>query len=345
MKTFDNKKTIKRIFASILATTMIFAFVGCAAKEDAVVSQDERINGEAFALDTIVNFSVWGGSQAIIDGAIKVVHDYENMFSKSIEGSDVYNMNNAGGAPTVVSDETIEILQIAIDFGDATGGMFDITILPVKDLWDFKTSNPYLPSKESMDEALKKVDYHNIVIDGNTVTLLNGAEIDLGSIAKGYIGDKVKEYLESQGIKKAIINLGGNVLMVGEKEKDLPWTVGVQHPDAARNESFATVQIVDYSVVTSGIYERFFELDGEIYHHIINPYTGYPINNGILSVTILSDLSVIGDTLSTSLFALGVEDGTALIENMDNVEAIFILEDYTVVKTSGVDDYGYNQLG
>ncbi len=338
---------------------------GCKNKEEKSLSR------EVFALDTISTFTVWTNdtvdekkAQDLLADAEKLIIYYDRLLSRTIESSDVYRANNAGGQTVDVSLDTAYLIEESLKYSGLTEGYFDITILPVKELWDFKSDHPRVPSEAEINKARALVDYKNIdlgseVITGENdlvslppvgskgqkawrkLTLRNGAEIDLGAIAKGYIADKISDYLKSQGVSKGIVNLGGNVLMIGEKEPGTPWKVGIQNPDGAQNSFIATVAINDKSVVTSGVYERFFEIDGVRYHHLLDPYTGRPADNGLLSVTILSEESVTGDALSTSCFVLGVEKGLDLIENTKDVEAIFILEDGEIIKSSGIEAYNF----
>ena len=165
----------------------------------------------------------------------------------------------------------------------------------------------------------------------NKVTLkTNDTAIELGAIAKGYIADRLKDYLVSQNVKSAIINLGGNVLCIGGKPDDSSFKIGIQKPFADRSETIAVMDIKDKSVVSSGVYERCFEKNGTLYHHLLNPKTGYPYNNGLIAVTIISDQSVDGDALSTTCFALGLEDGLKLAESLDDVQAFFVTSDYEI---------------
>lgn len=337
------KKSTSKFLILMFSVSLLFSIAGCSpadkAPQDTIAG--EKLDAEAFVLDTVVNFSIWNGSQEILNKVVAMCYDYENMLSKSIEGSDVYKLNHSEGKPIKVSSDTVYLLKKSVEYSEMSGGYFDATIFPVKELWDFKAENPKIPDGSAIKAQLAKVDYKNIVIDGNNVTLKNGAQIDFGGIAKGYIADKISEYLKSQGVERAIINLGGNVLMLGNKAPETLWTVGIQHPDKDRNESLATVKVEDKSIVTSGIYERYFKVDGKVYHHLLNPFTGKPADNGIQSVTIISDKSVDGDVLSTTCFVLGLEKGMALVESLDEVEAIYVLDDMEIVKSSGVDKYKF----
>ena len=175
------------------------------------------------------------------------------------------------------------------------------------------------------------MDYTKVTLNGNHIRFDSpDMGLDLGAVAKGYIADRIKDFLVEKGIKSGIINLGGNVLCIGGRTDGTPFKIGIQKPFADRSETLCTVDISDKSVVSSGIYERCFELDGQFYHHILDPSTGYPYDNGLVSVTIISDKSVDGDGLSTTCFALGLEKGLELINSLENVEAIFITENYQI---------------
>lgn len=329
-----------RLICTLMAGILVFS--GCSAKSSG--NNEDRKDAEAFALDTVVSFSVWGTTDEVLNEAVNMCYKYDKLFSKSVEQSDVYKLNHSNGKPVEVDPETKYVIEKALEYSKLSDGNFDITIMPVKELWDFKSENPKIPDEKVLSEAVSKVDYRNIVIDGNKITLENGAQIDFGGIAKGYIADKIKDHFKQNGVEKAIINLGGNVMMMGQKNKDTLWTVGIQHPDKARNESLATVKIKDKSVVTSGVYERYFKVGDKIYHHILNPFDGNPVNNGIASVTIISDNSMEGDVLSTTCFILGYEKGLELIEKLDGVEAVYVFDDLSIKTSSGVEKYKFEVL-
>ena len=204
-------------------------------------------------------------------------------------------------------------------------------------MWDFDNNTGNIPNDSDIQAALKTVDYKKIQIDGNTVTYTGNGILDLGGIAKGYIADKMKEYLNREGIYEGLINLGGNVLCVGPNDSDDDdYTIGLQKPFSDDGSVIASVKVSDQSVVTSGTYQRYFEKDGEIYHHILDLTTGYPIDNHLSSVTIITDSSVDADALSTTVFTMGEDAGKQFVESLDQVEAIFITDDNKVSYTSGI---------
>ena len=196
-----------------------------------------------------------------------------------------------------------------------------------------------LPSKDEITEALSHVSYKNIEIKGNDVRLLDSqAKLDLGGIAKGYIADQMKAYLQKEGISQGIINLGGNVLTLGEKENGDTYSIGVQKPFAESGTSLGIVKVLDASVVSSGIYERYYRVNGKLYHHLLSTENGYPIENNLYQVTIISESSMDGDALSTTCFALGLNNGMKLIEQIKDTEAIFVTDDGKTHCTSGIGD-------
>lgn len=297
------------------------------------------LSGQAFALDTIVSVSLYDHKeQAVLDHALSLCTQYEKLLSRTLPESDVSRINAHPGSSVAVDPRTAQLIQKGLEFGKLSDGAFDITIAPVSSLWDFKSEKPSPPAPEAIAQAIKKVDYTRVHVEGSTVTLPEDGEgLDLGGIAKGYIADRIAEYLRAQGVKSAIVDLGGNIYALGQKPDGTDWRVGIQSPFKQRGaDIIGFVRVKNKSVVTSGVYERYFEKDGRLYHHILDSKTGYPVDNGLLSVTILSDLSVDGDALSTSVFALGLTKGLELVNSMDGVQAIFVETDGTVTCSDGV---------
>ena len=294
--------------------------------------------------DTVVQIEVWGADQDMIEHCRKMCETYEQMLSATIETSEISKINNADGEPVSVSDDTAELIEKGIEYGEISGGLFDITIAPASGLWNFTDNeDKTLPDPDELAEAVSHIDYRCVHVDGNTVVLTDPeAQIDLGGIAKGYIADRLKEYLEGEGIEHALIDLGGNMLALGGRYDGTDFRIGLQKPFAETGTAMAALSINDQSVVTSGDYERYFEKDGVIYHHILDPATGYPVQNDRDQVTIISDRSVDGDALSTTCFAMGLEDGLELIRSLDGVEAIFVTKDGEIHTSS--DEIGLQVL-
>ena len=321
------KHLLSLLSAAVLSAVILLS--GCAAPQP--------ISKTGVCLNTSCTVTLFDTEdEALLDGAFARIEHYENLFSKTVEGSDISRINQAEGAPVAVDPETAELLRAAISYSELTGGKFDVTIGRVSSLWDFTSESPVPPSKEEVAEALATVGSQNLSVEGNTVTVPAGTQLDLGGIAKGYIADRVADYLRENGVERAIINLGGNVLTIGGKSDSQPWKVGIQQPFASHSSIIGSVSVSDWSVVTSGIYERCFTYEGAFYHHILDPQTGYPVANGLQAVTILSESSATADALSTASFLLGADEAKALIESLPDTEAIFITLDGSVETTSGI---------
>ena len=297
-------------------------------------------------MNTVMELTAYGDSgQQVLDQATERIYQLEHLLSVTDKNSDISAINHGEGAWVPVSQETFQLLSLALSYGRETQGALDITAYSAVHAWGFTTGEYRVPGPEELAELAARIDYTQVELDpeGCRVRLPQGMQLDLGSIAKGYIADRMKEQILEAGAKSAIINLGGNVLCVGSLPDGAPFRIGLQMPFADYEETFETLGISDLSVVTSGIYERSFTVDGTLYHHILNPKTGYPYDNGLIAVTILSGESVDGDGLSTTCFSLGLEEGLKLAESLEGVEACFIDSDYRVHYTSGMKSYLLSQ--
>lgn len=317
---------------------LTFCMLACCLLLSACSSSREPISKQGFLLDTVIQITLYDtGNESLLDESFAVCEKYEQLLSKTVATSDVSRINQAEGKPVTVSDETIALIQKSLTYSELSDGAFDITIAPLSSLWDFKDKKT-IPDSQDIEKAKNLVDYHTISISGNTVTLSNPkASIDLGAIAKGHIADKIKDYLVSKNVKSGLINLGGNVLTIGTKPDGSAWNIGIQKPFDEQNAAITSVHLSDESVVTSGVYERYFKQDGVIYHHILDAKTGYPFQNGLLAVTIISEQSVNGDALSTTCFALGLQKGMELIRSLPDIDAIFITDDYQLHDSRDTD--------
>ena len=286
----------------------------------------KNLKSSRFMLDTIVTLDI-NCDQKTLEEAFLLCEKYENLLSKTRKNSDVYKLNNADDYITV-SKDTVKIIKRSVYFSGLSGGLFDITICPVTNLWDFEGTT--LPDRKEIEEAIKNVNYERIKADGEKV-FLDGTEIDLGGIAKGYIADKLLSFFKEKNVADGIINLGGNVIVFGDKEK----SVGIAKP-FSENEIVAKVKLKNKSIVTSGTYERFIDIDGKIYHHILDPKTGYSCETDLNSATVIGDTSLDLDALSTICILLGKEKATKLIEQTENTEAVFIDKQGKLTYTKGL---------
>ena len=237
-----------------------------------------------------------------------------------------------------VPQEVIYVLQEALRIAERTGGAFDPTIGPLVDLWDIGGDNSQVPSQEAIERAISLVDWRLVELDTEACTVFlpkEGMSLDLGGIAKGFAADQLVAIAQEAGVQRALFDLGGNIYAFGAKADGSPWRVGVKNPQSPAGEPALAVAVKDFSIVTSGMYERFFEQDGVRYHHILNPATGFPVWNDVQSVTIVSKSSMLADALSTSVFILGQEKGLELLE-AEAAEGVIIAVDNKVYPTSGM---------
>ena len=267
------------------------------------------------------------------------IHEIENRMSVNIPSSDISRINAAAGLePVQVNDDVFKVIERAVHFAQLSGGAFDPTVGPLVSLWGINTDNPRVPSRKEIDEVLPLINWQDIELDPITRSVFlkcPGMALDLGAIAKGYAADEAAAIVKKSNVKSAIIDLGGNIIISGEKRNKSLWKVGIQNPINNRGDIIGIVQITGGTVVTSGVYERFFEYEEKHFHHIFSPAQGYPASNGLLSVTIISNNSMDADALSTAVFVLGFEKGMALIKTLMGVEAVFVFEDQTVRTTPG----------
>lgn len=290
---------------------------------------------DTFLFDTIISIKA-ACSQDVMDTVEKRLVYFENIFSKTITGSDVDLINTAAGEPIQVHPETADVIQAALQYSEESDGLFDITIGGVVALWDFKEG--IVPNEDDLQAALKHVGYKNISLEGDMVTLADPqTQIDLGAIAKGYIADDIAELLRKEGCESALINLGGNTYALGKKPDGDMWNVGLQDPNGAHGSIVATMTAENKSIVASGINERSFEKDGVRYHHLLDPRTGMPANNGLASVTIVSNSSLDGDASTTTTFLMGLDAGMQFVEDHVGLDAMFISTDRTITKTAGMN--------
>lgn len=324
----------------IIATCTIIAIMLSACSKK-VTEPVEPISNTQFLMGTVCTIKIYDKSSTmVLDKAFKRISEIENTMSINKDQSEVIDINNAAGVkPIKISDGTMEVLKEGVKFAALTAGKMDITVGPLVKLWGIGTDAARVPSKEEISQKKALIGYKNLILDekNKTAFLKNkGMIIDLGAIAKGYTADEVKEVLKENGVEHAIINLGGNVFAMGKNITGSPWKIGIQDPFTQRGDIIGMIEVEDKSIVTSGIYERYFEKDGKKYHHILSTTTGYPCDNSIAGVSIVSAKSIDGDALSTSVFSLGLEDGLKFINNMPGVEAIFITKDKQVYITPGL---------
>ena len=324
---------MKKFILSILLI-LVVTLNGCKYNTSSTVHTAEGIY-----FNTYVSVKLFGcGSKEIANESVELCSYYEKIFSRTMESSNLYGLNEEGTLKIEKEEEKVlaNIVSQALVFSDKTEGCLDITVEPLTSLWNFSGEDKKVPVAVSMAIARKKVDYTGVTVTEEEI-LLNDIRLDLGAVAKGYVADRIKEFLLGKGVTSALINLGGNILCIGDKPDGSDFLVGIKKPFSEDIE--LALNVDGLSVVTSGTYERFFEKDGKLYHHILDPQTGMPCDNGLLSVTILSEDSFTGDCLSTGCFVMGLEAGMELVNSMDGVYAIYIDSDYKVHYSDGAENF------
>ena len=293
-----------------------------------------------FSQRTLFHFNtvcVLGGDvrQDTLDEAAELCERFEQLFSRTIATSDVARVNAARGEGVEVDSLTAELVARSLEYCEESGGLFDITIGAVSELWDFVEG--VVPAPETVEAALPHVGWQGVEVRGNVVRLRDArARLDLGGIAKGFMADKLVEILRERGATSAFVNLGGNVKVWGNNQEGEPWSVGVRDPADSQNAKVvARLQTTDGSVVTSGLYERSFEKDGKRYWHILDPRTGYPVQSNVASASIFSTESIDGDGYTKPLFMLSSDEALAFVERHEGVQALLVDSDGTIATTSG----------
>lgn len=311
----------------ILIALAVVAAVAAAA---IFFASSNEVKREFFAMDTFVSAKVKGFAAKDAAGGIStLVRELDSkQLSRYTSGSEISRINSE--AETVLSDEMRDYITELLEVGKMSGGKFDIALGAVSDLWSFNDS-PRVPSTDELTEALSRSGSDKLSLSGNTLTRADGCIVDLGSAGKGIALDKVKSYLSDKKISSAVVSVGGSVLLYGKGS----FNVGVRDPWGEAGRSVMTVKLGAGCVSTSGSYERCFEQGGKRYHHILDPDTGLPVDNGLVSVTVISDSGLLSDALSTACFVLGAEGGAKLAAKY-GCEAIFITEDKKVICTDGI---------
>lgn len=328
---------MKKIVIFISLILMIF-IVGCSTKDvDNPISRTEIIMGTTVGVTLYEN-----GSEEVLDKVFKRVQEIENLVSINKEETEIDKLNeNAGISPVKLSDSSFEIIEKALYYSKLSSGGYDLTVGPLVKLWSIGLPEAKVPSQEEIEEIIKNIDYTKVELNKNTKEVFlseKGMLLDLGSIAKGYAADEIVKILKEENINSAIIDLGGNIYALGFKEGNKNWKIGIQNPFDNRGKIVGSLEVSNKTVVTSGVYERYIEQDGQTYHHILNPETGYPYETDIAGVSIIADKSIDGDALSTLVFTKGLEKGLELVENIDGVDAIFITNNKEVYVTKDLKD-------
>ena len=305
---------MKRIMSVILGTLGLLIAALCirqCGKEDGGTACTRQL----FAMDTVMSFTAYGPkAEEAVDAAMKEIERLDALLSTGNESSEISQLNAAGSF--LVSEDTLKLLEEAESIRQSTGGLFDVTVYPLMQLWGFPTGDYRVPTQEEISSTLSLVDAAQIQIEGAQVTLGEGQQVDLGGIAKGYASDRVMELYREYGVTSGMVSLGGNIETLGTKPDGTDWKIGIRNPEitaasdigSGTEDVLLALEVENRAVITSGGYERYFEENGETYIHILDPRTGYPADSGLLSVTVVSEKGMLADALSTSLYIMGEAD-------------------------------------
>lgn len=343
----ERMNNLKRI--GLIIITLFFIFVsGCSQNEKDQSKDTNQISTNPasrteFLMGTVVTVKIYDkDKEDVLDPVFEKIQDLADKITVNDDEakSEIDQINkNAGISPVHVSKDIFSLVKAGKAYSEQANGSFDITIGPLSSLWHIGFPDARKPSQEEINQVLPLIDYQSIELneEDQSVYLQNkDMQLDLGGIAKGFITDQVVKVLKKHDVTSAIIDLGGNVYVLGKNPSGNKWTVGIQDPFSPRGQIIGSIQLTNKSVVTSGVYERYLEVDGKVYHHLLNPQDGYPFDNDIAGVSVITDYSTDGDALSTLLFSKGVEDGLKFAEEMDGIEAIFITHNKEVYVTSGI---------
>lgn len=325
---------------SVPAVLCAFGLTACLAQgaEGMRYGQEDAAEKEFFAMDTYMTFTAYGeGAEEALDQAREEIRGLESAWSVTDEESEIWQVNHSEGNPVTLSEDTAAVVQFALDMAAKTDGALEPTIYPVLSAWGFTTDENRIPDDDEIKGLLENVGYEKVELNGNEIRLPQGMELDLGAVGKGYAGDLTAALLEEDGITSALLDIGGNIQAIGSRPDGSDWRLGIRSPFG--EGMLGALSVSDCAVVTSGNYERYFVgEDGKEYGHIIDPETGYPVDNGLASVTIIADEGKMGDALSTSMFVKGLNGAADYWREHQDFEMIIVTEDGQVYLTEGVED-------
>ncbi|MFC6164622.1 FAD:protein FMN transferase [Lactiplantibacillus dongliensis] len=341
-------KLRKWIYLGLVATLVIpLTACGPTTKKDKAASypkptkvvQTPSENTE-FMMGTVVTLRVYNkGKQGVLNNAFKVLKQEAKEVTTNQKGSEIDKINAAAGKhPVTISKDIYPMVKAAYYYSKNSNESFDMAIGPITQLWRIGFPDAHIPSQAAITKNVKLVDYTKVKLNDKKHSVYlekKGMKLDLGGIAKGFMADQVKTYFRQHGVSTAIIDLGGNIYVMGDSPKGTKsgnWTVGIQDPKATRGTSIGSIPTKNMSIVTSGIYERYLKKNGKIYSHLMDPKTGAPFQNNLMGVSIISKKSIDGDGLSTATFDKGLKDGMAYINAKADkgIGAIFITKDKKV---------------
>ncbi len=333
----------KKILVLLISFLLVLTACSQAGEDDPRDLADQPYERQEFLLGTLVDISVYDqGQEEALDKAVDRVEELDGIFSMTNPDSEVYAINESSGQePVQVSDEVYYVIENALDYAEISGGRMDPTIGALTDIWGIGQEDAQVPSQEEIDQALPLVNYENVELDEEAKTVYltqEGMKLDLGAIAKGYITDQAKDVLVEEGVTTAIVDLGGDIFLLGSSSRGSQdnWRIGIQNPFDERGEIVGLLPVMDEAVVTSGIYERLITgEDGQEYHHILDPETGYPFDNELAGLSVAAETTMDADALATVLFSMGLDQGMDYASSLEDVTAVFITHDQEIYVSEG----------
>lgn len=332
---------MKRALCLLITLVLLSASCALAEKQDITLTRSgDQMGAQMFAMDTFIQATVYG-SALDADALLEIMRNVsrlEALLSTTSPDSEISAVNAAQGESIPVSADTLAVLKTVLEVSGETGGAFDVTAYPLVKAWGFTQDEFRVPDGEELESLLDRVDYNQIILSDEAISVPAQTEIDLGGIAKGYTGDVLTAALREKGVNSALLSLGGNIAVIGRKQDGSLWKIGVRDP-LGSPDSIGYLQIEDANVITSGGYERYFvDEDGNVRWHIIDPKTGYPAQSGLISVTVVGKNGAKCDALSTALFVMGADKASAYLSAHPEFEAILIREDGSLLLTNGLKD-------
>jgi len=330
------------ILIFLLTALLIISGCSSASKAESNNLVTSPYSKTEFLMGTVVTVKIYDkNKEDILNLAFERINELADKTSSEEKDSEITAINeNAGIKPIKVSEDVYRLVEVAKEHSHLADGKFDISVGPLTKLWHIGFPDARKPDQSEIDAILPLINYEDVILDEQKQTVYLTKKdmlLDLGAVAKGFITDEVVTVLQENDVTTAIIDLGGNIFVLGNHPSGDPWTIGIQDPNAARGATVGKVSRSNESIVTSGVYERYIEVDGEIYHHLLNPDTGYPFTNDLAGISIITDSSTDADALSTTAFSKGIKDGIQFIETFTDAEAIFISHDNEVFLTKGLE--------
>lgn len=325
-----------KYFVRLLSLLLLFVLPLSGCGTEGTIEEEHTVG--VFAMGTYMTLTAYGESaEAALTLSKDRIKELESLWSTTDDNSDIYKVNQSSGTRTEVSEETAEILQFALDMAEQTNGSLEPTISPVVTAWGFISGEYHIPTEDELTDLLQNTDYKKVLLEENFVTLPDGMQLDLGAVGKGYTGDIIAELLKEQGVTSALLDIGGNIQMVGRKPDGSRWRLGIQNPFG--EGSLGILESEDGAVVTSGNYERYFiGEDGKQYGHIIDPSTGYPVESGLASVSIIAKEGKLCDALSTAIYVMGLEEATEYWKANSSFEMLLVTDENEIYLTEGIKD-------